>query len=141
MIGPILTKHVLFAEMVMSDVSLQFREEKLQRSWTEHLWFLAIPVVAVAAAYGIYRLAQRRQVPSDSPHDLLVSLGDCHRLNRPAVELLQRIAEVASLPQPATMFAAPEFFQAGVDAADAKGAIGDEDRATLKELRERLFAA
>ena len=134
------SKTVLFADMVMSDVSLQFREEKIQRHWTEQLWFAVIPIIAIALALVIYQLARRRELPTNSRRGLLIDLCRVHRLNRCATQLVVRMADATENAQPATLFLGPEFFEAAVQKAQADGAINGEDDSTLKEMRHRLFA-
>ncbi|QDV62884.1 hypothetical protein [Crateriforma conspicua] len=129
------------AETVMRDVSLQFREQKVESEWHGELWFLAIPVIAIAAALVIYQAFRRQTAPENSPHQLLLDLGHAHRLDRKSMQLIDHLTEAAGMKHPAAIMVSVDAFDAAVQLVQRKSGLGDKDQPVLADIRRRLFVA
>lgn len=105
--------------------------------WTENTW-VSVGAVAVAVAVavlwaGTRLFSSREQRIVNSPPRLFRELCRAHRLSRRQVKLLQLLASLHGLDQPARLFLEPACF----DAANAP-ALSSRQR-EYHELRCTLF--
>lgn len=128
------------AEAHLAEVSLQFREDAVSHG-ASGLWYLLIPVAAVAIALVIYRLANRPPAIVNTSRGMLHELCRVHRISNTGRLLLDRIAEAAELEQPATMFVGVTQFEAAVAAAGRHISYDQRQQAMIGMLRRRLFAS
>jgi hypothetical protein len=130
----------LIAETHMAEVSLQYRED-VATGGISGLWYLLIPVAAVAIAVVIYKIFDRPPPIVNTPDGLLHELCKVHQINAAGRRLLERIAEDADLDHPATVFLSAGHFEAAVQDAGKRMRYGRREQSVLGMLRRRLFAA
>ena len=130
---------ILFAETHLAEVSLQYRDEGT--SSPSQLWFLLIPVLAIAIGCLIYRLHSRPAEAIDTPAGLLTEIAIAHGLRNRTIDLLHRIARAAELEQPATLLLNIEAFEATVNKATKRIRLDKRQQSDLGMIRRRLFAA
>ncbi len=130
---------LLLAETHMAEVSLQFREE-VAAGRSFDLWYLLIPVAAIAIATVIYRIANRPPAIVNTPQGMLHELCRAHRVGTKGRLLLDRIAEEANLEHPATMLLGVTQFEAAVAQAGTHITYDRRQLEILGMLRRRLFS-
>jgi hypothetical protein len=129
----------LFADAHIAEVSLQYREEVAQVD-RSGFWWLLIPVIAVGLGLAIYKWWDRPPAIVNTPKGMLHELCRVHRVGGNGRKLLERIAEEAELPQPATMFLGLTQFDDAVTKAGKRIKYDRRQNITLGTLRRRLFA-
>ena len=129
----------LLGETHMAEVSLQYRETVASNA-TSGLWYLLVPVFAIAMAFVIYKIVDRPPAVVNTPNGMLHELCKAHGINSGARHLLDRIADEAGLEHPATLLLGREQFEAAVKKAGAKIHYDRRKQAKLGVLRRRLFA-
>ena len=125
---------LLAAKNRVQRVSWRYREEVAGDIGA--VWFLVIPIVAVAAAWFIHRWYQRRSEPLDTPEGLLERIARAHRLPRRVRRSLRHLAGAAKLNYPASMVLSRAEFD---DAVRRAGAAADRWSEDLVHARRRLF--
>jgi hypothetical protein len=135
----ILQLPTLLAETHMAEVSLQYRED-VAANGASGIWYLLIPVVAIAIGVAIYKIANRPPPIVNTPHGMLHEVCRSHRVGTAGRLLLDRIAEEAELTHPATMLLGVTQFEAAVEKAGSRIKYDRRQNATLGMLRRRLFA-
>ena len=130
----------LLAETHMAEVSLQYREDTATPD-ASGLWYLLIPVLAVAIALVIYKIYDRPAPIVNTPQGMLHELCKAHRINAAGRKLLDLITEEAELDHPATIFLGVAQFEAAVEKAGVHLEYGRRDKVILDQLRRRLFVA
>ncbi len=127
-------------ETHMAGVSLQYRED-VANAGLSSLWYLLIPVAAVAIAAIIYKIVDRPPAIVNTPKGMLHELCRVHHVSSAGRNLLERIAEEAELAHPATMFLGATQFDAAVKTAGNRINYGRRENAVLGTLRRRIFPA
>ena len=135
----ILQLPTLYAETHMAEVSLQYRETVATGGATG-IWYLLIPVVAIAIGVVIYKIVNRPPPIVNTPQGMLHEICRVHRIGTAGRVLLDRIAEEAELEHPATMLLGVTQFEAAVNKAGARIKYDRRQNATLGMLRRRIFA-
>lgn len=130
---------MLLAETHMAEVSMQYREDVASQT-ASGLWYLLIPVGAVAIAGVIYKIVNRPPPILNTPQGMLHELCKVHRVGNAGRVLLDRIAEDAELKHPATMLLSVNQFEAAVEKAGKHIKYDRRQQSTLGMLRRRLFA-
>lgn len=130
----------LLAETHMAEVSLQYRED-VATGGISGLWYLLIPVGAVALGFTIYKIFDRPPAIVNTPMGMLHELCKVHRVPSSGRKLLERIAEEAELQHPATLFLGVNQFETAVKKAGKCIRYGRRENAVLGALRRRIFAA
>lgn len=129
----------LLADTHMAEVSLQYREE-VASNGISGLWYLLVPVVAIAIALVIYKIVDREPPILNTPQGMLHELCKVHRIKASGRILLERIAEDAELEHPAIMLLGVNQFESAVEKAGVHIKYDRRQKATLGMLRRRLFA-
>lgn len=129
----------LLAETHMAEVSLQYREDVAAGGLSSGLWYLLIPIVAVAVAMMIHGIATRPPAVVNTPQGLLHELCRAHQIGPRGRLLLDRIAEEAELGQPATMLLGVTAFDQAVEQARPRIRYDRRKLVTLAMLHRRLF--
>ena len=129
----------LLADTHMAEVSLQYREE-VASGGISGLWYLLIPVAAIAIAAVVYKIFNRQPPILNTPQGMLHELCQVHRINSAGRILMERIAEDAELAHPATMLLGVSQFESAVEKAGVHIKYDRRQKATLGMLRRRLFA-
>ena len=130
---------LLIAETRMGEVSLHYREQVSSGGTGLNWWFALIPLWAVGLAFMIHKVINRPPPTFNLPHAMLCELYKAHRVNARGRRLLNRIAEKADLTQPASMLLGTAQFEAAIAKAGQSIRYSRSQRATLNDLRQRLF--
>jgi hypothetical protein len=124
----------------MAEVSLQYRED-VAAGGASGIWYLLIPVVAIAIGLVIYRIVNRPPPIVNTPQGMLHEVCRAHRIGTAGRVLLDWIAEEAELKHPATMLLGVTQFEAAVEKAGTRIKFDRRQNATLAMLRRRVFAS
>lgn len=133
------TNGLLLAETLMSDVSLQFREEKQPEGWNVSILLVIVGVLVAVGVAVAYRIFMKSNSKAPSANGLFCELFDVHNLDRQARTLLDRVTEAAGLKQPAMMMVSTEFYDATVRKAYQKRKFRKSDQQKIVQIRKQLF--
>jgi hypothetical protein len=126
----------ILAEVSLADVSEYDRVATATESG--QAWML-IPVVILAAVFGVYRLCNRLPSAVNTPAGLLTELCRAHGLKAAAGKLLHKVSRAAELPQPATMLMSVEGFEDAVASAGRRIRFNKSDQKVIAAIRRSVF--
>lgn len=130
----------LIAEAHMAEVSQQYREETIEGG-TGDMWFLLIPVAAIALAYAIYQIYNRIPSVVNAPTGLLTELCQAHGLGSKATGLLHRIARASELEQPAAILMSIDNFESALSQASRRIRFKKAEQKAISQVRRNVFAS
>jgi hypothetical protein len=127
----------ILAEVSLADVS-EFNE--VAGAPDSARWLLAIPVVVLALAYGIYRLCNQMPATAHTPSGLLTELCRAHSLTGSTGNLLHKISRAAELSQPASLLMSAKGFDEAVSAASRRIRFGKSEKKAIATVRRSVFS-
>ena len=129
----------LIAETRIENLNLQYQDDAVAVS--EFPVGLIVGIgVALFVGLIVAKLICRSPAAANNPAGLLQEICKAHEVNSAGRCLLQKITTTAQIAQPAAVLLSVELFDSTIAEASRVNRLSQRDKATVAQLRSKLFA-